>query len=54
MCLGKSKGRTKGSGSSNESLSIPQDLLQTGQEFYKNHMNRLFDILYPGYSQVGF
>ena len=51
MCLEKSKGRTKGSGSS---LEIPQDLLEIGQKFYKNNMDQLFDILYPGVSKVGF
>ena len=51
MCLEKSKGRTKGS---NEKFSIPQDLLEIGQKFYKNNMLRLFDILYHGVSQVGF
>ena len=53
MCLEKSKGRTKGSGSSKK-FSIPQDLLEIGQKFYKNNMVQLFDILYPGVSQVGF
>ena len=53
MCLEESKGRTKGSGSKKK-FSIPQDLLEIGQKFYKNNMDRLFDILYPGVSKVGF
>ena len=54
MCLGSSKGRTKGRGSSYENFTIPTDLLQIGEKFYKNHMGRLFEIIYPGYSEVGF
>ena len=54
MCLGDHKGRTKAKGSKNEKFSLPQDLLEIGRQFYKNNMDRLFDILYPGMSQVGF
>ena len=54
MCLGDHKGRTKAKGSKNEKFSLPQDLLDIGQKFYKNNMLRLFDILYHGVSQVGF
>ena len=54
MCLGSSKGRTKGRGYSYENFTIPTDLLQIGEKFYKNHMGRLFEIIYPGYSEVGF
>ena len=54
MCLPDSKGRTKGFRPSNEKFSLPTDLLEIGQEFYKNHMKRLFEIIYPNGSQVGF
>ena len=54
MCLPDSKGRTKGVSPSNEKFSLPRDLLKIGQKFYKNHMMRLFEIIYPNWSQVGF
>ena len=54
MCLPDSKGRTKGGSPSNEKFSLPPDLLKIGQKFYKNHMIRLFEIIYPNWSQVGF
>ena len=54
MCLGDHKGRTKAKGSKNEKFLLPEDLLDIGQKFYKNNMDRLFDIVYPGISQVGF
>ena len=54
MCLGDHKGRTKSKGSKNEKFSLPRDLLEIGRQFYKNNMDRLFDILYPGIPQVGF
>ena len=45
MCLGDHKGRTKAKGFKNEKFSLPQDLLDIGRKFYKNNMDRIFEIL---------
>ena len=54
MCLPDSKGRTKGRRPSTKKFSIPPDLVKIGQKFYKDHMMRLFEIIYPERSKVGF